>query len=65
MGNPLIRPRVGLRPNNPQHEAGILMEPPPSEPCANGTSPAATAAAAPPDEPPAMRVRSQGVTAGG
>ncbi len=41
------------------------MDPPPSEPCATGTSPAATAAAAPPDEPPAIRVRSHGVTAGG
>ena len=41
------------------------MEPPPSEPWATGTSPAATAAAAPPEEPPAIRVRSQGVTAGG
>ena len=41
------------------------MEPPPSEPCATGTSPAATAAAAPPEEPPAIRVRSQGVTEGG
>ena len=41
------------------------MEPPPSEPWATGTRPAATAAAAPPEEPPAIRVRSHGVTAGG
>ena len=43
----------------------MRIEPPPSEPGATGTSPAATAAAAPPDEPPAVRVRSHGVTAGG
>ena len=65
IGYPLIRPRVGLSPNSPQHEAGIRIEPPPSEPWATGTSPAATAAAAPPEEPPAIRVRSHGVTAGG
>ena len=65
IGKPLIRPRVGLSPTRPQQEAGIRIEPPPSEPCATGTSPAATAAAAPPDEPPAIRVRSHGVTAGG
>ena len=56
IGKPLIRPRVGLSPTRPQQEAGIRIEPPPSEPCATGTSPAATAAAAPPDEPPAIRV---------
>ena len=65
IGWPLIRPRVGLSPTNPQHDAGIRIEPPPSEPCATGTRPAATAAAAPPEEPPAIRVRSHGVTAGG
>ena len=65
IGWPLIRPRVGLRPTRPQHDAGIRIDPPPSEPWATGTSPAATAAAAPPDEPPAIRVRSHGVTAGG
>jgi len=41
------------------------MDPPPSEPWATGTSPAATAAAAPPYDPPAIRVLSHGVTAGG
>jgi len=41
------------------------MEPPPSLPCAAGASPAATAAAAPPLDPPADRDRSQGVRAGG
>ena len=33
-------------------EAGIRMEPPPSLACASGTMPEATAAAAPPDDPP-------------
>ena len=47
-----VRPRVGLSPNRPQHEAGMRIEPPPSLACAIGTMPAATAAAAPPLEPP-------------
>src|SRR6478735_6010043 len=64
-GAPLIRPRVGLRPKRPQQLAGIRIDPPPSDPCATGTRPAATAAAAPPLEPPAIRARSQGVRAGG
>ena len=49
----------------PQQLAGIRIEPPPSEPCATGTRPAATAAAAPPLDPPAIREVSHGVTAGG
>ena len=65
IGKPLMRPREGLRPTRPQQEAGMRIEPPPSEPWASGTRPAATAAAEPPEEPPAIRVRSQGVTAGG
>ncbi len=65
VGAALIRPRVGLSPTSPQHEAGMRMEPPPSDPGATGTSPAATAAAAPPLDPPAVRVGSHGVTAGG
>src|SRR5690606_19526187 len=63
VGAPLIRPRDGLSPTRPQQEAGIRIEPPPSEPCATGTSPAATAAAAPPEDPPAVRLWSHGVTA--
>ena len=61
----LTRPRASLIPNRPQTLAGIRTEPPPSLPCANGTSPAATAAAAPPLDPPAERVGSHGVRAGG
>src|SRR5580704_12358901 len=47
-----MRPRDGFRPNTPQHDAGIRIEPPPSLACAAGTIPAATADAAPPDDPP-------------
>ena len=65
VGAPEMRPRDGLRPTTPQQLAGIRIDPPPSEPWATGTSPAETAAAAPPLEPPAIRVVSQGVTAGG
>ena len=50
-----MRARVGFRPNTPQHEAGIRIEPPPSFPWAMGTNPAATAAAEPPLEPPVLR----------
>ncbi len=42
----------------------MRSEPPPSEPCEIAQSPAASAAAAPPLEPPALRVRSQGVRQG-
>ena len=60
-----IRQRLGFSPTTPQQEAGMRIDPPPSEPCASGTSPAATAAAAPPEDPPAILAVSQGVTAGG
>src|SRR5438270_1858963 len=59
-----IRPRLGLSPTSPQQEAGIRIEPPPSLPCPNATIPAATAAALPPEEPPAVRERSQGLCVG-
>src|SRR5205085_7367535 len=47
-----VRARVGFMPNTPQADAGIRIEPPPSVACASGRIRAATAAAAPPDEPP-------------
>ena len=47
-----FRPRVGLSPKRPLAEAGMRIEPPPSEACAIGTIPEATAAAAPPEDPP-------------
>ncbi|GAB3799029.1 hypothetical protein GCM10027605_11730 [Micromonospora zhanjiangensis] len=48
-------PRPGFSPTRPQQAAGMRIEPNPSLPCAIGTRPAATAAAAPPDDPPGVR----------
>src|SRR5215813_2852881 len=59
-----LRARVGLRPKSPQQDAGIRIEPPPSVACAIGTMPAATAAAEPPLEPPALWSRFQGFRVG-
>jgi hypothetical protein len=59
-----MRPRVGLRPTSPVQAAGMRIDPPPSLPCASGTMPPATAAAAPPLEPPGVRSVSQGLRAG-
>src|SRR5688572_32216037 len=56
-----VRPRLGLSPNMPADAAGPRIEPPPSLACASGTMPAATAAAAPPDEPLADSVSCQGL----
>src|SRR5207302_6389854 len=58
------RPQVGLRPATPQRDAGMRMEPPVSVPMLPKQSPAATAAAEPPLEPPGMRARSQGFRTG-
>src|SRR5258706_2787338 len=58
------RARDGFMPNRPEQAAGPRIEPPPSLACAAGTIPAATAAAAPPDEPPGVRDRSQGLREG-
>ncbi len=55
------RPRDGLSPTSPQHDAGIRIDPPPSLACAIGTTPAATIAAEPPLEPPAERPVSHGL----
>ena len=63
-GPQVLRPRVGLRPNSPQCDAGMRIEPPPSLPWAMGTMPAATAAAEPPLDPPGVRVGSQGLRVG-
>jgi hypothetical protein len=48
----------------PQSEAGWRIEPPVSVPIAQGASPAATAAAEPPLEPPGTRCGSQGLRVG-
>ena len=47
----------------PQKAAGCRTDPPVSVPSANGATPAATAAAAPPEEPPGTRDVSQGLRA--
>ena len=59
-----VRPRLGLSPTSPQQDAGIRIEPAPSLPCAIGTAPAATSAAAPPLEPPTPRSRFHGLRVG-
>jgi hypothetical protein len=58
------RARVALNPKSPQFEAGMRTDPPPSLPCAAGTIPPATTAPAPPEEPPGVRPRSQGLRVG-
>src|SRR5437899_1962273 len=55
------RPRWGFSPNRPFTDAGMRIDPPPSDAYAAPTSPAATAAPDPPDEPPADRPRSHGL----
>ena len=55
------RPHDPLNPYTPHQAAGIRMEPPASVPSAKGTNPSATAAALPPDEPPVLRDRSNGL----
>src|SRR5699024_3391079 len=47
-----VLPRVGFKPNIPEKDAGIRIEPPPSLAPAKGTTPEAIAAADPPLDPP-------------
>ena len=56
-----IRPRCGFSPTRPHQAAGMRIEPAPSEPIAPATRPAATAAAAPPLEPPGAWPSCQGL----
>src|SRR5262245_10060651 len=55
------RPKVAFSPTSPLKLDGMRTEPPPSVPMASGPSPAATAAPAPPDEPPGVRSSFQGL----
>src|ERR1700736_6463461 len=55
-----LRARLGFIPNTPDAEAGMRIEPPPSLAWARGRMRAATAAAAPPEEPPDECARFQG-----
>ena len=55
---------MGRRPTFPHSADGCLIEPPVSEPSAHGASPADTAAAEPPPEPPGTRAGSHGFFVG-
>src|SRR5256886_11150807 len=55
------RPKVGLMPKRPVNAQGMRIEPPPSVPTASGPIPEATAAAAPPEEPPGVFAGFQGL----
>ena len=64
IGKTGMTPQDGLIPKTPQKAAGIRTDPAPSLPIAAGPRPAATAAAAPPLEPPAVRSSRHGLRAG-
>ena len=64
IGKTGMTPQDGLIPKTPQKAAGIRTDPAPSLPMAAGPRPAATAAAAPPLEPPAVRSSRHGLRAG-
>src|SRR5206468_11198030 len=53
--------RVGLKPAQPQYEAGMRTDPSVSLPSAAAASPAATAAADPPLDPPGVNSRRCGL----
>src|SRR3954447_21242212 len=56
-----MRPKLDFIPTRPLKAAGMRIEPPPSLAVANGTRPAATAAAEPPLDPPGVRLVSHGL----
>src|SRR4029077_7219822 len=58
------RPWVGLGPTVPHHELGLRTEPPSPPRVARSTSPEATRAALPDDEPPVVRSLSHGFLTG-
>src|ERR1700752_5097789 len=60
-GPSVMRPWLGLSPTRPQQDAGMRIDPPPSLAWTKGTIPDATAAAAPPLDPPGVRVVSHGL----
>lgn len=53
-GDSGTRPREVLSPTRPVQADGTRIEPPPSDACATGTTPAETSAEAPPEEPPVV-----------
>src|SRR5687768_3312202 len=60
-GHAGTRPKDALMPNSPVNAQGMRIEPPPSVPTASGPIPEATAAAAPPEEPPGVFALFQGL----
>ena len=60
-----IRPGDGRRPTTEQNDAGVRRLPPRSEPVASQTWRLASATADPPDDPPQVRVVSQGFRVAG
>ncbi len=60
-GHAGTRPKEGLRPKSPVKLHGMRIEPPPSVPTASGPIPEASAAAAPPEEPPGVFCGFQGL----
>src|SRR5262245_62626032 len=60
----LMAPWVGLSATLPQYAAGRMIEPPTCVPMAAGSIRAATAAAEPEEEPPAVRAGSKGFVVG-
>src|SRR5215510_3698330 len=59
-----VQPKVGLKPVTPQNDAGRSTDPPVWVPTANGTMPAATAAADPLELPPGVCARLRGLRVG-
>src|SRR5689334_5351029 len=55
------RPGDGLKPTTPHSAAGMRSEPPVSEPVHSGSMSTASAAAEPPEEPPAFSEGSKGL----
>ena len=60
----LTSPYVGLSPDTPENAAGVRIEPEVSEPIANGTRPADTAAPGPLEDPPLQNFVFHGVRPG-
>lgn len=58
----LLEP-VGLYPKIPQNAAGILAEPPESDPIPNALALVETRIASPPDEPPLIKLELWGLSA--
>ncbi len=54
-----MTPADCLKPTTPLQAAGMRVDPPASVPTASGPAPAASATAAPPDEPPLVRSAAQ------